>query len=51
MFIICFKSCYTQKKRDCTIAVPLLEARALPYTRTSNTEAHADMYDNAHAEL
>ena len=28
-----------------TIAVPLIEALVLPLHRTSNTEAHADMYE------
>ena len=31
----------TIKKRDCTIAVPLLEALVLPFVPNSNTEAHA----------
>ena len=30
-----------QKKRDCTIAVPLIEALVLPFVTNSNTVAHA----------
>ena len=30
-----------QKKRDCTIAVPLTEALVLPFVTNSNTVAHA----------
>ena len=37
---------WIQKKRDCTIAVPHFEALVLPLHRTSNTEAHADMYEH-----
>ena len=29
------------KKRDCTIAVPLVEALVLPFHPNNNTEAHA----------
>ena len=29
------------KKRDCTIAVPLIEALVLPFVTNSNTVAHA----------
>ena len=36
------------KKRDCTVAVPLNEALALPLYPNSNTEAHADMYAHIH---
>ncbi len=36
-----------KKKRDCTIAVPHFEALVLPLHLTSNTEAHADMYEHA----
>ena len=37
------------KKRDCTVAVPLLEAFALPTLIEQQREAHADMY--AHTSL
>ena len=33
------------KKRDCTVAVPLLEAFALPNHIEQQREAHADMYE------
>jgi hypothetical protein len=32
---------YIYKKRDCIIAVPLIEALALPSHQNSNTVAHA----------
>ena len=32
---------HIQRKRDCTIAVPLIEALALPFVPNSNTVAHA----------
>ena len=43
------------KKRDCTIAVPLFEALALPFVPNSNTVAHAvcivyAKYENTHRE-
>ena len=38
----------TQKKRDCTVAVPLLEAFALPNHIEQQREAHADMYAQIH---
>ena len=37
---------YTNKKRDCTVAVPLLEAFALPNHIEQQREAHADMYED-----
>ncbi len=30
-----------QKKRDCNLAVPLIEALVLPLVPNNNTEAHA----------
>ena len=41
----------TQKKRDCTVAVPLYEALELPNIWTSNIEAHADMYAHTRASI
>ena len=41
--------CIHKKKRDCTVAVPLLEAFALPTLIEQQREAHADMY--AHTSL
>ena len=35
------KDIYTTKKRDCTIAVPPIEALVLPFYPNSNTVAHA----------
>gem|GEM_PF-5942331 len=32
---------FRTKKRDCTIAVPLIEALVLPFVTNSNTVAHA----------
>ena len=47
-----------QKKRDCTIAVPLTEALVLPFVTNSNTVAHAvyiiimnDAYAHAHNNI
>jgi hypothetical protein len=37
------------KKRDCTVAVPLLEAFALPNHIEQQREAHADMYTRTYA--
>ena len=34
------------KKRDCTVAVPLLEAFASPNHIEQQREAHADMYEH-----
>ena len=32
---------HTNKKRDCNLAVPLIEALVLPFVPNSNTVAHA----------
>ena len=51
----CSASIQTQgictKKRDCTVAVPLHWLWYCHRIRTSNTEAHADMYAHAHLLL
>ena len=39
-----------QKKRDCTVAVPLNEALALPSLPNKQHRVHADMYDYVHAQ-
>ena len=39
------------KKRDCTVAVPLIEALVLPYLPNKQHRAHADMYNHAHTHL
>ena len=41
----------TTKKRDCTIAVPLFEALALPLYPNKQHRAHADMYAHAHTHI
>ena len=45
------------KKRDCNVAVPLIEALVLPFVTNSNTIAHAvcilyaqNVYSNTHHE-
>lgn len=44
MFFHFHKPAYTKKARDSSVTYPTPQAFALPLTRISNVEAHADMY-------